>query len=51
MMMPLAPAERHFNGPPLEARSVTVVLAELTGAPRVISVASFGQERRDAYTD
>jgi hypothetical protein len=28
-----------------------VVLAELTGAPRVISVVSVGHTRRDAYTD
>ncbi len=51
MIPPLAPAERQVNGPPLEPRSVTVVLDELTGAPNVISVAVFGQTRRDAYTD
>jgi hypothetical protein len=51
MIPPLALAERHFNGPPLEPRSVTVVLAELTGAPSVISVELLGQIRRDAYTD
>ena len=50
-MIPLAPADCHFNGPALEPRSVTVVLAELTGAPNVISVESLGQTRRDAYTD
>jgi hypothetical protein len=51
MMIPLVPAEYHFNGPPLEPRSVTVVLDELTGAPIVILVESLGQTRRDAYTD
>jgi hypothetical protein len=48
---PLVPAERHVNGPTLEPRSVTVVLAEVTGAPNVISVVLLGQTRRDAYTD
>jgi len=48
MIPPLAPAERQLNGPPLEPRSVTVVLDELTGAPNVISVVFFGQTRRDA---
>ena len=51
MIPPLAPAERHFKGPPLDPRSVTVVLGELIGAPKVISVALVGQTRRDAYTD
>jgi hypothetical protein len=48
MIPPLSPAERHFNGPSLEPRSVTVVLAEVTGAPNVISVVVFGHTRRDA---
>jgi hypothetical protein len=51
MIPPLVPAERQFNGPPLEPRSVTVVLGELIGAPKVISVVLFGQIRREAYTD
>jgi hypothetical protein len=45
---PLSPAERHFNGPSLEPRSVTVVLAEVTEALNVISVVLFGHTRRDA---
>jgi hypothetical protein len=34
MMPPLTRAERQVNGPPLEPRSVTVVLDELSGAPK-----------------
>jgi hypothetical protein len=49
-MIPLVPAERQVNGLPLESRSATLVLAELTGAPSVTSVESFGQTRRDPYT-
>ena len=48
---PPAPPEVHFNGPSLEPRSVTVVLCEVTGAPRVTCVVPAGQTRRDAYTD
>ncbi len=51
MMPPLVPAERQFNGLPLEPRSVIVVLDELTGAPKMISVVIFDQTRRHAYTD
>ncbi len=51
MIPPLSPAERHFNGPTLEPRSVTVVLAEVTGAPNATSVVPLGQSRRFAYTD
>jgi hypothetical protein len=48
MIPPLAPPELHFNGPMLEPRSVTVVLADVTGAPRVILVAPLSQTRSDA---
>jgi hypothetical protein len=48
MIPPLSPAERHFNGPSLKPRSVTVVLYAVTGAPNVISVVVFGRTRRDA---
>jgi hypothetical protein len=41
MIPPCSLAERHFNGPTLEPRSVTVVLDELRGAPNVISVVPF----------
>jgi hypothetical protein len=51
MIPPLVPAECQFNGPLFEPRSVTVVLDELIGAPKVISVVVFGQTRRNAYTD
>ncbi len=51
MIPPPAPAERHFNAPPLEPSRFTVVLDEVTGAPNVISVVLLGQTRRDAYTD
>ena len=48
MIPPPVPPERQFNGPPLEPRRFTVVLAEVTGAPSVISVVPLGQLRRVA---
>ena len=45
---PLAPPELHFNGPSLKPKSVTVVLCEVTGAPKTTSVALLGQTRSDA---
>ncbi len=45
---PPVPPERQVNGPPLKPRRFTVVLAEVTGAPSVISVALLGQTRRVA---
>lgn len=45
---PLAPAERQFNVERLQPRSVTVVLDDVTGAPRMISVVFLGQTRSEA---
>ena len=48
MIPPVTLAGRHFNGPTSEPRRNIRVSDELTGAPRVISVVSCGQTRRDA---
>ena len=48
MIPPPAPPEVHFSGPSLEPRSVTVVVWEVTGAPRVTCVVPADQVRRDA---
>lgn len=45
---PPAPAERQFNGPLLQPSNDTVVLGEVIGAPRVISVLFLGQTRSEA---
>jgi hypothetical protein len=51
MIPPPAPPDVQLSGPPLDPRSVTVVLAEVTGAPSVTCVVPTGQSRRVAYTD
>ena len=45
---PPAPPDVHFNGPSLEPRRVTVVLSDVTGAPRVTCVVPAGQTSKDA---